>query len=61
MPKCDSNKIAKQFALRHGCSFVNLLHICRTPIYKNTSGGLLLNIEKSQIEINSLNAKVANI
>ena len=28
--------------LRHGCSPVNLLHIFRTPFYKNTSGGLLL-------------------
>ena len=29
MPKCDFNKVA-------------LLHIFRTPFYKNTSGGLLL-------------------
>ena len=28
---------------RHGCSPVNLLHIFRTPFYKNTSRGLLLN------------------
>ena len=27
---------------RHGCSPVNLLHIFRTPFYKNTYGGLLL-------------------
>ena len=31
-----------EIALRHGCSPVNLLHIFRTPFYKNTSGGLLL-------------------
>ena len=33
MPKCDFNKVAKQFywiALQHGCSPVNLLHIFRT-------------------------------
>ena len=29
-------------ALRHGCSSVNLLHIFRTPFFKNTSGRLLL-------------------
>ena len=29
MPKCDFNKVAKQIALRHGCSPVNLLHIFR--------------------------------
>ena len=28
--------------LRHECSPVNLLHIFKTPFYKNTSGGLLL-------------------
>ena len=31
-------------ALRHGCSPVNLLHVFRTPFYKNTYGGLLLNL-----------------
>ena len=30
-----------EIALRHGCSPVNLLHILRTPFYKNTCGGLL--------------------
>ena len=33
MLKCD-------FALRHGCSHVSLLHIFRTPFPKNTSEGL---------------------
>ena len=31
-----------EIMLRHGCSPVNLLHIFRTPFYKNTSGWLLL-------------------
>ena len=31
-----------EFTLRHGFSPVNLLHIFRTPLYKNTSGGLVL-------------------
>ena len=35
MPNCD-------FALQHGGSPVNLLHIFRTPFPKNTSGWLLL-------------------
>ena len=41
----SSLKISFNFiaiALRHGCSPLNLLHIFRTPFYKNTSGGLLL-------------------
>ena len=33
-----------EITLQHGCSSVNLLNIFRTPFYKNTSGGLLLNI-----------------
>ena len=32
------------FALRHGSSTVNLLHIFRTPFSKNTSKWLLLNL-----------------
>ena len=28
--------------LRHGCSFISLRHIFRTPFYKNIYGGLLL-------------------
>ena len=31
-----------EIALRHGCSPVNLRHIFRTPLPKNTSGWLLL-------------------
>ena len=33
-----------EIALRHGCSPLNLLHIFRTPFFKNTSEGLLLKI-----------------
>ena len=42
--KCDFNKIGMEFikiTLRRGCSLLNLLHIFRTPFYRNTSGGLL--------------------
>ena len=35
-------------ALLHGCSSVNLLHIFRTPFLKNTSGWLLLSVNKSK-------------
>ena len=35
-----------EIALRHGCTLVNLLHIFRTPIPGNTSGRLLLDIER---------------
>ena len=41
MSKCNFNKVAKQIALRRGCSPVNLPHIFRTPFIKNTSEGLL--------------------
>ena len=51
--KIDANKKLKLFkkhslkqslkiALRQGCSPVNLLHFCRTPFPKTTSGELLL-------------------
>ena len=33
-----------KITLWHGCSPVNLLHIFRTPLLKNTSGGLLLDL-----------------
>ena len=33
-----------EIALRHGCSPVNFQHIFRTPFYKNTYGGVLLNV-----------------
>ena len=38
MSKCNFIEIT----LPHGCSHVNLLHIFRTPFYRNTSGGLFL-------------------
>ena len=31
-----------EIALQHGCYPVNLIHIFKTPFYKNTYGGLLL-------------------
>ena len=33
-----------EITLRHGCCPVNLLHIFRTPFYKNISGWLLVYI-----------------
>ena len=45
MPKCDFNKVARNFieiARRRGCSPVNLLHIFRTPFPRNTSGWVFL-------------------
>ena len=42
--KLQSNFI--EITLRHGCSPVNLLHICRTPFTKNTSERLLLNVPR---------------
>ena len=37
-----------EIALRHGCSPVNLLHIFRTPSFKNISGRLFLDIPVSK-------------
>ena len=47
MPKCVFNKVAFQlyWNLRHWCSAVNLLHIFRNLFYKNTYGGLLLELQ----------------
>ena len=52
MPKCDFKKICMisiklhsnfiEITLRHSSSPVNLQRIFRTPLPKNTSGGLLL-------------------
>ena len=45
MPKCDFSKVACNFieiTLPRGRSSVNLWNIFRTPVSKNTSGGLLL-------------------
>ena len=47
MLKCGFDKVALQssfveITLWHGCSPVNLVHIFRTPFYKNTYEGLLL-------------------
>ena len=37
--------------LRYKCSPIYLLHIFRTPFPKNTSGGLLLNVQNEISEI----------
>ena len=39
-----------EIPLQHGSSPGNLLHIFRTPFYKNTSGGLLLFIMAWAVE-----------
>ena len=44
MPSAISIKLQSNFieiALRHGCSLVNSLHIFRTRVPNNTSGGLI--------------------
>ena len=43
-----------EITLRHGCSPVNLLHIFRTPYYKNTYGWLLLNFVLANIVLTNL-------
>ena len=40
-------------ALRHGCYPVNLLHIFRTPFYKNIYGGLLLFLRIKYFSVHS--------
>ena len=50
--KLQSNFI--ETALRHGCSLVNLLHIFRTPLLKNTSGWLLLYILRKALDLDDL-------
>ena len=52
-----------EIALRHGCPPVNLLHILRTPFFKNTSGWLLLfriwwSVKFSTDMINSTREKI---
>ena len=54
MPKCDFNNVAFQHAAWR-CSSGNLPHIYRTPLYKNTSWGLLLNLIVSLLDINECN------
>ena len=36
-----------EIALRHGCCFLNLLHIFRTPFDRSTYGGMLLYFQPS--------------
>ena len=42
MSKCEFNKVAKQL--------LNLLHIFRTPLLRNTSDRLLLNLATYKLE-----------
>ena len=54
MPKSHS---FHEIAHRYGCPSVNLLYIFRTPLPKNTSGGLLLifaNITDASILVQEL-------
>ena len=53
MPKCDFNKV--------GCYLVNLLHIFRIPLPKNTSGRLLLNIWAKKSSLLSGNRRVKKV
>ena len=49
MSECHFSEVAFQLPripLRHGCSSVNLLHIFRTPLPKNISGVLLLQLSE---------------
>ena len=39
-----------EIAFRHGCFHVNLLHIFKTPFFKDSSGRLLLRIIRKEIE-----------
>ena len=57
MSKCDFNKVPKQFignTLRDGCSPVNLVHIFRTSLPKNTPGRQLLYITCSKLHVHSV-------
>ena len=53
MLKCEFSKYVLcnfiEITLPQGCSCVNLLHIFRTPFYKNTSGELLLSLMKEHV------------
>ena len=51
MLKCDFNYFVTllKLLLRHGYSSVNLLHVFRTPFYKNIHGGVFLYSKSCQI------------
>ena len=47
MPKCGFSNFI-EIALQHGYSPTNFVHIFGTSLHNNTSGGLLLNSERSE-------------
>ena len=55
--------ISHEIALRHGYSPVNLLHIFRTPIPRNTSGGLwnIICVDKGTIKLHKKAKKVQEL
>ena len=66
MPKCDFNKVASNFieiTLWHGCSAVNLLHIFRRSLPRNTPAWLLLKFVTTmqQVKCSPFQQKIANL
>ena len=57
MPKYDLQSNFIEIPLQHGCSPVNLLHIFRILLPKNTSGGLLLKVKGKQIIFSKVQKK----
>ena len=57
MSKYDLQSNFVEITLQHGCSPVNLLHIFRTLLPKNTSGGLLLKFKGKQIIFSKVQKK----
>ena len=55
--KLQSNFI--EITLRHGCSSVNLLHIFRSPFYRNTYGGMLLYCARKLLLDSGLNRRLS--
>ena len=49
-----------EIAVLHGFFLVNLLHIFRTPSYKNTYGRILLNVSDWTLEINKFQIFLEN-
>ena len=62
MPKCDLKLLCNfiETSLQHGYSPVNLLHIFRTPFYKNTYGGLFLFRQSARVNFFPLQSNLQN-